>query len=172
MKETASSTVEDMYQRYGTQIYSFLYYRTGRNDLAQELTQTVFERVLRKYHTYNPRSGSQGVWLFTIARNILTDHFRYAGRHPVISIEDLESASLISSTAQPEESFLAQEQRLALTRALGKLSAREHMAVALKYGAELRNTEIAKVMRVTEKNAGVILCRALRKLNKELEKEL
>ena len=161
--------VELLYISYSKRIYSFMYYRVGQHDLAQELTQMVFEKVIRKYRTYNEKRGTQEVWLFTIARNILTDHYRSSSRNPVFSIEESEETA--SDAPQPEENVLAAEQRTALTAAMRKLSKREHVAVSLKYGAGMRNTELAKVLGVTEKNAGVILHRALRKLQKYLEKQ-
>jgi DNA-directed RNA polymerase specialized sigma24 family protein len=41
----------------------------------------------------------------------------------------------------------------------------------LKFAAELKNTDIAEVMGISDSNVGVILFRSLKKLRKELEKE-
>jgi RNA polymerase sigma-70 factor (ECF subfamily) len=55
--------------------------------------------------------------------------------------------------------------------AMDKLTKRKHTAVSFKYAGGLRNTEIAAVMGTSEKNAGVILCRSLKKMRNIIEKE-
>jgi len=55
---------------------------------------------------------------------------------------------------------------------LAKLSDKERNIIALKYAAELKNTDIAEIMGISDSNVGVILFRSLKKLRKELEKEV
>ena len=43
--------------------------------------------------------------------------------------------------------------------------------IALKFGANLKNVEVAEILNLTESNVGVILYRAMKRLKKELEKE-
>jgi len=47
----------------------------GRHDLAEDLTQEVFLRVVRATDRYEAR-GRERAWLFTIAHRVLIDHFR------------------------------------------------------------------------------------------------
>lgn len=42
----------------------------------------------------------------------------------------------------------------------------------MKFAAELKNTDIADIMGLSVSNVGVILYRSLKKLRKELEKEV
>lgn len=55
-----------------------------------------------------------------------------------------------------------------LNRALDTLSAKERNIIALKFGADLKNTEIARVTGISESNVGVILYRSMRKLKSEI----
>lgn len=164
-----TAAVEDVYLRFGHRVYNFMRYRTGDAD-AQELTQMVFERVLGRWDRFDPAKGSLEVWLFTIARNILYDHYRRGGRAAFAGEDAL--AGQADPAATPEEAFLAQERRQALDRALEVLGERELTAVSLKYAGGLRNTEIARVMRLSEKHIGVILHRSLKKLRSVMEKEM
>lgn len=164
-----AADLEETYQRYGHRVYNFMRYRTGDDD-AQELTQMVFERVLLHRHRYDPAKGNFEVWLFTIARNILNDHYRKGSRAAFAGEDAL--AGQADPAATPEERLLAGEQRRMLGRALEVLSRRELTVVSLKYAGGLRNTEIARVMRLSEKNAGVILHRSLKKLRNAMEKEM
>ncbi|MNF04875.1 RNA polymerase sigma factor SigX [compost metagenome] len=52
--------------------------------------------------------------------------------------------------------------------ALDALSAKERNIVALKFGADLKNTEIASLTGMSESNVGVILYRSMKKLKAEI----
>jgi RNA polymerase sigma-70 factor (ECF subfamily) len=54
----------------------------GRHDLAEDLTQEVFLRVVRATDQYQAR-GRERAWLFTIAHRVLIDHFRRRKASPV-----------------------------------------------------------------------------------------
>ncbi|MFD2875532.1 sigma-70 family RNA polymerase sigma factor [Paenibacillus rhizoplanae] len=48
--------------------------------------------------------------------------------------------------------------------ALDTLSPKERNLIALKFGADLKNTEIARITGISESNVGVILYRSMRKI--------
>ncbi|MFD1909331.1 sigma-70 family RNA polymerase sigma factor [Paenibacillus rhizoplanae] len=52
--------------------------------------------------------------------------------------------------------------------ALDTLSPKERNLIALKFGADLKNTEIARITGISESNVGVILYRSMRKLKSEI----
>ena len=59
--------------------------------------------------------------------------------------------------------------RTAVRAALCKLSAREREIVALKFHAGMSNAELARVLGVSESNAGTLLYRTMEKLRKECD---
>jgi RNA polymerase sigma-70 factor, ECF subfamily len=64
--------------RYQSAVRSFLRRLTGRDDLADDLAQETFLRLLRHARRYDP-SYSMKTWLFTIARRLSLNHARRAG---------------------------------------------------------------------------------------------
>ena len=56
--------------------------------------------------------------------------------------------------------------RTALQAALAQLPAREREIVALKFHAGLSNAELARVLGISESNAGTLLYRTMEKLRK------
>jgi RNA polymerase sigma-70 factor (ECF subfamily) len=100
----------------------------------------------------------------------LYDYYRRAGRADFTGLESL--VDLASPEASPDNGLLAGEERLALKKALGTLKKRELTAVSLKYAGGLRNNEVAAVLGISEKNAGVILSRALKKLRTIMERKM
>src|SRR5579864_9207962 len=65
-----------VYEDHVWRVYGFLAYHLRDRDLAEDLTQTTFERALRAWSRFDPRRGSEAAWLLAIARNALVDHHR------------------------------------------------------------------------------------------------
>lgn len=162
-----ADAVAELYDAYSLRIYRFLRYRLSSDQQAEDLTGAVFERVIERLHTYRPERGSMEVWIFRIARNLLTDHFR---RHRETIPLDLLIDQADPDPLPEEQVQRACEHRL-LDRALATLGEREATVLSLRYAAELSNREIARVLGLSEKNVGVILHRSKKKLRATLERE-
>lgn len=154
---------------YYKRVYNFIYYRVNNHYTAEDLTSQVFEKVMLKIHTYDENKSPFEVWLFTISRNITNDYFRSLQKHKFFSIDTIKN--LISKKKNPEDIVEIAETNDELSNALKVLNERERNIVALKFGAGLKNVEIAKVLDLTESNVGVILFRTMKKLKKELERK-
>ena len=146
-------------------------YRTCRDDVlayvgsllrdpsaAEDVTSQAFERAYRRRRTYSPRRGTQRAWLFGIARNAALDELRRRQRAAPLPEEPAAAAN----TAEEE----TRVERLTLRDALAELPARERDLVALKFLGGLSNAELARVLGVSESNAGTLLHRTVTKLRK------
>ena len=71
-----SGDFADAYDEQVHNVYGFFAYRVSRREDAEDLTQQTFERALRAWCRFDPTRGPVGVWLMTIARNLLIDHYR------------------------------------------------------------------------------------------------
>ena len=67
-----------MYGRFRKPILNYVLQRVSDEHLAEELTQEIFLKVYRFRNTYQPRFQFS-TWLWTIARNTLTDWMRKGG---------------------------------------------------------------------------------------------
>jgi RNA polymerase sigma factor (sigma-70 family) len=166
--ELSREDILRMYSEYAGSVYNFFFYSTGDRETAGDLVNDVFIKVLDKSGRYDFRKGSIKVWLFTIARNTLRDHLKSKRRsRSWLTIDEAKEVPEPGYTS-PEETLSRKDEVLALTHALESLNKRERSLVSLKYGAGLRNKELAAMLGLSEKNVGVILCRALSKLRKQL----
>lgn len=104
--------------------------------------------------------------MFTIARNIATDHFRR--RRPALPLEAVE---LPASAPPPEEQVQQQDDLARLGGLLAQLNTRERELVALKYGAGLTNRSIARLTGLGESNVGTILYRVVHQLRAQWRQE-
>jgi RNA polymerase sigma-70 factor (ECF subfamily) len=146
-------------------------YRSSRDDVyayaagllrdraaAEDVTAVAFERAYRKRTRFKAERGSARAWLFGIARNAALDELRRRSRQAELSTDPIDAAS------QPDRDDQRSELRLLLDAALGGLDARERELIALKFFAGLSNQEIARVLGISESNAGTKLHRTVTKL--------
>jgi RNA polymerase sigma-70 factor, ECF subfamily len=158
----ASRAFAELYERYLPKVYRYINYRITDVHLAEDLTSTVFEKALSKFKSYNADKASFSTWIFTIARNTLTDHYRTSRKDQTVLLDEpLVTAD--PGNSPEEESDRAEEIRL-LNSCLVQLSPPEREIISLKFGAEMNNRQIAKMLSLTDSNVGIIIYRAVRKL--------
>ncbi len=158
-----------IFETYYKRIYNYIYYRVYCRFTTEDLTSQVFEKVIRKADTYSQRRSPFEVWLFAIARNVVNDYFREHKKRKILSFDTLRE--LVSTKKDPEGILIKQETNDRLLKALNTLNARDRNIVALKFGAALKNKEIAVLLKLTESNVGIKVYRILKKLKVEIERE-
>jgi RNA polymerase sigma factor (sigma-70 family) len=99
-----------LFEKYQQPLRRYLRFATGSVDLAEDLTQDVFLRVVRGADAYRPQERERA-WLFRIARNVLTDHARRQSARP-------EGVDVAAEPMRPA----IQAERLSIREALGRLS--------------------------------------------------
>lgn len=159
--QSPAETFEELYRRTFPRVYGYVASLLRDRATAEDVTAQAFERAYRKRRSFRPARGSSEAWLFGIARNAALDELRRRKRRA-----DLEQDSEDVSSPTVEEYAELTLRREAVRSALASLDARERDLVALKFAAGLSNAEIAKVLRISESNAGTRLHRALEKLRK------
>jgi RNA polymerase sigma-70 factor (ECF subfamily) len=156
---------EQVYHEELPRVFNFFRYRVGA-DAAEDLTATTFEKAWRGREHYQRERAAFSTWLFTIARHVAADHLR---RHPdreAVSFDDLREQSPLLSLPEVVEQH---DEFARLTALLAKLPPRERELLSLKYGADLTNRAIAKVMGLSESNVGTILHRTIMELRAQWE---
>jgi RNA polymerase sigma factor (sigma-70 family) len=160
-----SDAFERLFEEHAERLFSFLAYRTGNRVLAEDLVSETFERVLRSRLRFDPRRGSERRWLYTIALNLLRDH----ARRRTYEERSLREVSAGAPLEGSDPGLAAVEQRDELQRALALLGEDEREAIALRYGADLKLRDVARVLGEGESAVEARIYRALRKLRDELE---
>ena len=140
-------------------VYNFFRYRVGPGPVAEDLTAATFEKAWAARGRYRPDRAAFGTWIFAVARNVAVDHFRRARAHV-----PLEAAEGIAGGPTPEEVAERRSDERRLARLLERRTERERELLALKYGAEVSNREIAGLTGLSESNVGTILHRAVQAL--------
>lgn len=140
-------------------ILNFFRYRMGDGTVAEDLTSITFEKAWRHRARYREDRGAFTTWLYTIAHRVAIDHVRARRDHRPLS----EAADLAGGET-PEEVAVRRSDAERLLSLLTTLPERERTLIALKYGAELSNREIAIATGLSETNVGTILSRTIASL--------
>lgn len=159
---------EAIYWEQTPRLYNYFRYRTGDGELAQDLTAQTMTRAWRYRTRYEQNLGAFEAWLFQIARNVLHDFFRQAGKTQSVPLDYVEDIAAPLSVEREVEKRQDADRLYAL---LETLPPREQELVALKYGAGLTNRHIAQITDLSESNIGTILHRVVQKLRLEWEEK-
>jgi RNA polymerase sigma-70 factor (ECF subfamily) len=152
----------ELYEQYMPMVFRFFSYRVGEIHLAEDLTSAVFEKALTRFESYKADRASFATWLFSIARNTLIDHFRVSGRRKTLPIDEMPMTS--NGGNSPENGVIHKEELKQLQVCLAKLSPQEQEIISLKFGGEMTNRQIAKMLGLSESNVGTIIYRSVKKL--------
>lgn len=155
---------EAAYKEYLPRVYNFFRYRLNDEPLVEDLTAATFEKAWRGRSRFRRDLSAFSTWLFTIARNVATDHFRRPEREIALdAIPEQADVASLEETVQRNHEFAR------LSKLLAQLPVRERELIAFKYGAGLNNREIARLTRLSESNVGTILNRTVENLRMEMD---
>jgi RNA polymerase sigma factor (sigma-70 family) len=129
--------------RHKTRIFRFLYLRLGNLHVAEDLTQEVFLKVVRA--SSDPASPCRAsTWLFTIARNCLTDHLRSQLRRARLH-DTLLRLTPRDSALDPVTAAAFQEERTRVAAWFNHLPEEQREVLSLRFFADRTLPEIAAI---------------------------
>lgn len=159
--------ISELYDRYASVILRYLYVRVYERELAQDLTQEVFIRVIKGIgqFTYRDEKSFLG-WLYTIAGNVLSSYHRRRKLHAT----PLEyQGELVDARSQHDVHQVCD--RVALQQAIDQLTHDQKQVLTLRFFADMSNSEIATTLNRTEGAVKALQHRALQSLQQILARE-
>ena len=152
----------EIYDGYFRRIWSYVRYRVESAATADDVTSTVFERVLARRDSFDPGRGEIGAWLFAIARNAVADHRRARGRRRWLKLEAI--GDVPDPSPSPHAAIERRELIRAVLAAMREMGERDRDVMGLKFGGGLSNLQIGDLTGLSHGNVAVILFRAVRRL--------
>ncbi|HET7009764.1 MAG TPA: sigma-70 family RNA polymerase sigma factor [Anaerolineales bacterium] len=136
------AAITEMHDRYYPDVYRYVRYRLGDDEVAQDLASDVFVRLLEAVHAGRWPTQTLRGWLMGTASHLVMDHFRrfYAGRETTLG-EDLPA-----SDTDPTHALENGERRQAVHSALSRLTAEQQHVLALRFGSGYSLEETALAM--------------------------
>jgi RNA polymerase sigma-70 factor (ECF subfamily) len=149
---------EVLYTRHERPVFSFILRSCRRPEVAEELLQEVWGRVIKTAHEYEQKAKFT-TWIYTVARNICIDRARRDKRRVELSLdeklggEEREGQTfadmLVDDAAQV--GHMSHERKVfakRLERALAELPEEQREVFMLKEVSGLKFREIAELMDV------------------------
>ena len=152
----------ELFERHHGPLYGFLCKLTGDRTAAEDIAQTVFQRMLKYRHTYRD-DGRFTAWMYHLARRCAADHFRRAHAAPyatdpvVLNEHADDSPHAAQSAAKRDDQALLQA-------ALAELPRDDREILLLSRFQELSFAEIAGILECSVGAAKVRAHRALQEL--------
>jgi RNA polymerase sigma-70 factor, ECF subfamily len=163
-EELDAAAFEQVFRACAADVHGYAISLLHDRAAAEDVTALAFERLYRSRHRLDRLRGTPRAWLFAIARNAALDELRRRRRHPSEpgDVERAGGGGLGGALGGGGVDELDQvERRAALRPALLSLAPREREIVLLKFHGQLTNAELARVLGISESNAGTRVHRAL-----------
>lgn len=152
----------ELFERHHGPLFGYLSKLTGNRVAAEDISQIVFQRMLKYRHTYRDE-GKFTAWMYHLARRCAADHFRKASSAPLsVDPSDLEDQADESRSA--DQSAVLRDDHRILQKALGRLDREDREVLLLSRLQELSFAEVASVLECSVGAARVRAHRALKSL--------
>jgi len=159
-----------LYDHYVGGIYRFIYYRVGSAQLAEDLTSETFVRGLRAVNRFSWQGKDFGAWLTTIARNLITDHFKSSrSRLEIVSDSVPETRQ---SPPTPEDEVLSLVSNEILLAAVNALPEEQRDCILMRFMQGLSIAQTAAALGRSEGAVKQLQLRAVRSLAKNITEDV
>lgn len=158
-----------LFDRYHKPVFNFLARMCMDRDVAEDLTQNVFLRMIKYKSSYREGNKFQS-WIYQIARNVFSDHYQKE-KNKRADFVDVERLSDQLTDSNMEEEQLEREK--ILHRSMAMLNDEQRELLILTRFQHLKYEEVALIMDNTVANIKVKVHRAIQKLREhyfELER--
>jgi len=164
------SVFDELYKKYHHDVFQFLFYMVKNKELAEDLVQEVYIRVLKAYSKFEGKS-SEKTWLFSIARNVAIDHFRKqkGWKQRIMEKFDWSKGEIKDEGRLPEEIAMQKEEIQHIYRCLDLCTIDQRLVILMRYIHELSISETAEALKWTESKVKTTQHRALKVLKAHLE---
>ena len=153
LKRQDAGLVDELIVRYQHRLLRYLLFLTSNREMAEDLFQEVWMRVLVCGSQFNGKARFD-TWLFSIARNLVIDQRR---KRTMSSLDELfegrsdddrpMSFEVADTEPTPFDSFSNLQDRERISAALLEVDTLHREVLVLRFHEELSLEEIAKVTR-------------------------
>ncbi|MBW4888677.1 RNA polymerase sigma factor [Mucilaginibacter sp. HMF5004] len=151
-----------LFERYHRQLYGFLFHMTYKKELAEDMVQHTFYKML-KYRNSFTGTGEFVHWMYTVARNVLKDEYKKMKRAQLH--DDVDNISdILPGGVHTGDMYDKKEAARGLHKAMEKLSDEQREILTMSRFQELKHQEIAEILNMTEGAVKVRVHRAMQEL--------
>ncbi|MFL7867595.1 MAG: sigma-70 family RNA polymerase sigma factor [Anaerolineales bacterium] len=165
LKNLDSKVIGTVYDRYFPEVYRFIYYRLGDEQVAEDISSDVFVRLLEAVKKQRgPRTNVKG-WLLSTASHAVADYLRQVYRRPV---EELQESTSDDSVPSLVDEIDHREKVYSIRDAYAQLTPDQQNVLALRFGDGYSLEETARVMQKNVNAIKALQFRALAALQRNI----
>jgi len=178
LKRQEAGLLDVLIVRYQHRLMRYLLFLTGNRELAEDMFQDVWMRVLVRGAQFNGQARFE-TWLFTIARNLVIDQRR---KRTLSSLDELVesgnsddrpmSFEVADGEPTPFERFSSLEDREMIAASMLEMDTLHREVLTLRFHEEMSLEEIAKVTHAPLSTVKSRLYRGLAMLKPRLERRI
>jgi RNA polymerase sigma-70 factor (ECF subfamily) len=175
LKRQDAGLIDELIVRYQHRLMRYLLYLTSNREMAEDIFQEVWMRVLVRGAQFNGQARFD-TWLFTIARNLVIDQRR---KRTMASLDEMfegpgdddrpMSFEVAGGEPTPFDRFSNLEDRERIAAALLQLDTIHREVLVLRFHEDLSLDEIAKVTRAPLSTVKSRLYRGIAAIKPKLE---
>jgi RNA polymerase sigma-70 factor (ECF subfamily) len=171
LKRQDPELMDQLIETYQHRLMRYLMFLTSKREVAEDLFQEVWIRVLRRGSQYNGKARFD-TWIFTIARNLVIDLSR---KRTMASLDEMREGGederpfeIVQDGPSPLEQFQFRENAAELSAVMLTLEPSYREVLTLRFHEEMSLEEIATVTRAPLSTVKSRLYRGLAALKPQL----
>lgn len=148
-------------------VFSFVMKKVQDDHVADEITVSVFSKVLAKLDLYDPNFQFK-TWVLTIAQNTIIDYWRKKNRQNEDSTDNFDGYKN-QFARSPEELLISEEDQKQIISVIESLDSNYQDIIKLRFFEEKSIKEIAEELNLSVANTKVRIMRAKKVLAESLK---
>ncbi len=159
--------IASLYDCCYASVFTYVFFRVSDQECAEDLTTEVFVRMISMLPGYIDQGKPLLAWLYTIAHNLVIDHYR----NRKIETMPLDERLVDRDGKHPARRSEEREAQKILGRAMEKLTEEQRLVIQLKFIEDYEIGEIAAIMNRNERAIRSLQHRALAALLRVFQQE-
>ena len=165
-KSVLDREFSDFYREHLRDVYNYTYYRTGNHHDAEDLTTQTFLQAYRHFERAQREANGRPLrpWLIRIAHNLAANYYRDRSRKPTSALNDTEV-----EPHDTEDLVVGREEAVTVLEGVRALPEDRREALIMRFALGMDNREISRALGRSEGATKVLIHRAIKQLEQELE---
>jgi len=156
-----------IYDRCVEKIYRYVFLRVNTREAAEDLTSETFLRGWEAYRNAGENIENPQAFLYKIAKNLITDHYRKSGKTQFVSI-DAGKIQLTDLKVDLERQAMLASDMEGVRKAMAGMNEDYQNAIIWRHLEDMSIKEVANLLDRTEEATRVLLHRAMNDLKTRL----
>ncbi len=167
-RRSSTATFERLYRDHLRDVYSYSYYRVGNHHDAEDLTEQAFLQAYRHFERARRESNGRPLrpWLIRIAHNLASNYHRDRARRPQSVLDESGPIAALHGTERIVE---GREELKQVIDGVRQLPDDRREALIMRFALGMDNREIARALGRSDGATKVLIHRAIKQLQEELD---